>query len=123
MILTCPRCAARYVVGEDQVGPQGRKVKCTACGEIWRAEAEVPEPPPPYIVVEPEPEPEVESVEAPGPVVETPPPDELRELMRARARRSQPARTMLWASLASLVAVAVAAVVFRAEIARAMGFQ
>ena len=121
MILTCPRCAARYVVREDRVGPQGRKVKCTACGEIWRAEAEVPEPPAPYIVVQPEPE--VESVPAPAPVVETPAPEELRELMRTRARRGRSDRTMLWASLATLVAVAVAAVVFRAEISRAMGFQ
>ncbi|HEX2844237.1 MAG TPA: zinc-ribbon domain-containing protein [Candidatus Limnocylindria bacterium] len=117
MILTCPRCAARYVVGEDQVGPQGRKVKCSACGEIWRAEAEIPEPPAPYIVVEPEPEPE--SVEAPA----TAPADDLRELVRARSRRSQSGRTMLWASVATLATVAVVAVVFRAELARVMGFQ
>ena len=119
MILTCPRCAARYVVGEDQVGLQGRKVKCTACGEIWRAKPESPEPPVPYIIAQPEPE--AESAEPPAPVPE-PTPD-LRELMRARERRGRADRTMLWASLAMLVAVAVVAVVFRAEIARAMGFQ
>lgn len=121
MILTCPRCAARYVVGEDQVGPQGRKVKCTACGEIWRVEPEVPEPPEPYIVVEPEPE--IESVDAPEPAPATPPPDDLRELVRARSRRSQSGRTMLWASVAVLATVAVVAVVFRAELARVMGLQ
>ena len=111
MILTCPRCAARYVVGEDQVRPQGRKVKCTACGEIWRAE---PESPAPYVVVQPEPETES---------AELPPQPDLRELVRARERRGRADRTMLWASLAMLAVAAVAAVVFRVEIAQAMGLQ
>jgi len=81
MILTCPRCAARYVVSEDRVGPQGRKVKCTTCGELWLAlpEGAVPAEEPvqaevadeaaearpesePEIAAEPEPEPEPEPV-------------------------------------------------------------
>lgn len=41
----------------------------------------------------------------------------------APAAGSQSGRTMLWASVATLATVAVVAVVFRAELARVMGFQ
>ena len=37
MILTCPRCATRYLVDELQVWTTGRTVKCDACGQQWRA--------------------------------------------------------------------------------------
>ena len=57
MILTCPQCATRYLVDDGQMRPEGRKVKCAACGEEWRVSAEgenipapaaaPPEPPPP----------------------------------------------------------------------------
>jgi predicted Zn finger-like uncharacterized protein len=133
MILTCPRCATRYVVGEDQVGPQGRKVKCAACGELWMALpdeepiAEAAESPPePYEVAPPETEDFVVAAADPpdAPAFEmpaaAPSQAELLDTMRKRARRRQSGgRTVLWASLATVVAVGVVAVVFRAEIARA----
>jgi len=39
MILTCPRCATRYLVDDGEMRPEGRKVKCGACGEEWRVAA------------------------------------------------------------------------------------
>lgn len=42
MILTCPECATRYFVGDDQVGSSGRAVKCAACGTRWTAHREEP---------------------------------------------------------------------------------
>lgn len=37
MIVSCPDCARRYRVAEDQIGPAGREVLCAACGSVWRA--------------------------------------------------------------------------------------
>jgi len=43
MILTCPSCRARYLVGADKVGPTGRQVRCGKCRHIWyQAPAEEP---------------------------------------------------------------------------------
>jgi predicted Zn finger-like uncharacterized protein len=41
MILTCPSCATQYVVKDGAIPPQGRQVRCKACGNSWRA---LPEP-------------------------------------------------------------------------------
>lgn len=35
MIITCPECATRYDLEEDRFQPNGRSVRCTACGESW----------------------------------------------------------------------------------------
>jgi len=35
MIITCPECAARYDVDDDRFSPNGRSVRCTACGQSW----------------------------------------------------------------------------------------
>lgn len=35
MIITCPQCATRYETADDAFTGEGRKVKCTACGNIW----------------------------------------------------------------------------------------
>lgn len=44
----CQACETAYTIPDDRIGPKGRKVRCTRCGEEWRvfpaAEAEsVPE--------------------------------------------------------------------------------
>jgi predicted Zn finger-like uncharacterized protein len=35
MILTCPQCATRYLLPADSLAPEGRRVKCTNCAEVW----------------------------------------------------------------------------------------
>ncbi len=36
MDIACPNCAAAYELDDATVGPKGRKVRCAACGEVWR---------------------------------------------------------------------------------------
>jgi predicted Zn finger-like uncharacterized protein len=40
MILTCPKCATRYLVEDSEIRPEGRKVRCSTCGETWRVTAQ-----------------------------------------------------------------------------------
>ena len=51
MILTCPRCATRYLVDANQLWTTGRTVQCDACGQRWRASGSgappAPRAPPP----------------------------------------------------------------------------
>ncbi len=42
MIITCPECATRYDLEDERFLPNGRSVRCTACGESWFVPA--PEP-------------------------------------------------------------------------------
>src|SRR5258708_1534293 len=35
MIVTCEKCQKRYLVQDEQVGENGRKVRCIACGYQW----------------------------------------------------------------------------------------
>ena len=70
MILTCPRCATRYLVDEAQVWTTGRTVQCEACGQRWRAAGKGARPAPPPPAPEPDPEPQ------PEPEAQAPPPSE-----------------------------------------------
>lgn len=35
MILTCPNCRSRYLVGDNAIPPAGRAVRCAACKHVW----------------------------------------------------------------------------------------
>jgi predicted Zn finger-like uncharacterized protein len=39
MILTCPACAARFVIDPRSIGAAGRTVRCGKCKNEWHAEA------------------------------------------------------------------------------------
>lgn len=41
MILTCPKCESRFVIAAQALAPEGRKVKCSSCSEIWH---QLPDP-------------------------------------------------------------------------------
>ncbi|HLZ82439.1 MAG TPA: zinc-ribbon domain-containing protein [Caulobacteraceae bacterium] len=78
MILTCPRCATRYLADPTEVWATGRTVQCAACGQRWRAVGEgarpVSEPAPPA-PVDPSPEPETAPIAAAVAEPDTPAPE------------------------------------------------
>jgi predicted Zn finger-like uncharacterized protein len=37
MIITCDKCSTNFNVPDSAIGEQGRKVKCTVCGNVWLA--------------------------------------------------------------------------------------
>jgi predicted Zn finger-like uncharacterized protein len=41
MIITCPECDTQYLLPDDSVGRNGRKVKCTECAYIWTQRPEI----------------------------------------------------------------------------------
>jgi predicted Zn finger-like uncharacterized protein len=119
MILTCPSCATSYFIADDTVGPNGRKVRCQSCGEVWRATNDEPL----ELTVAPEPSviPRAEPEAEPASLAETPAP-ELPRAFRARAeqqRRLRRAAThgAVWAGLASVfAALIISAFLFRVEV-------
>lgn len=54
MRTTCPTCDTVYTVPDERIGAKGRKVRCTRCGEEWRAFAATAEP---AVVTRPDPPP------------------------------------------------------------------
>lgn len=70
MIIACPACGTRYDIPDTAIGPQGRKLKCAACGHGWHADAASAVAAEPVDTPAPPPEPEV----APRTVVAPPPP-------------------------------------------------
>jgi len=122
MILTCPACATSYFVPDEAIGPNGRRVRCKACGHDWRATLE--DAP---LELEPEPAPAEEAEPGAGrydTFAETPAP-ELPRAFRAMAEQKRRARRAAAAGAAWAAAAAVAlglltaAVLFREEIVRA----
>ena len=53
MIITCPRCATRYLLEVGVVQPPGRQVRCARCTHSWFQEA-APELPKPVLIDEPQ---------------------------------------------------------------------
>ncbi len=39
MYITCKKCSTSFVVRVDQIGPFGRKVRCSKCKHMWHEEA------------------------------------------------------------------------------------
>ena len=115
MILTCPACATSYFIAHDAVGPNGRKVRCQSCGEVWRASNDEP------LELSVAPEPKVVETPEPASLAETPAP-ELPRAFRARAEQQRRVRRAathgaVWAGLASVfVALIVSAWLFRVEV-------
>ena len=70
MQLTCPTCAAVYDVPDDAIGPNGRKIRCRACGSSWQEMPRAPVPAKPIAPLDPIPAPVPAPVADPEPEVE-----------------------------------------------------
>ncbi|TAJ71026.1 MAG: DUF3426 domain-containing protein [Phenylobacterium sp.] len=102
MILTCPECATSYFVDDLRIPRGGRMVKCTSCGNRWRAFQDRAEPEHPPLEDE-------MLVEAPRDPT-TPAPGDDVEFMAAPAapiRKPEPKKKK--ASVAMVVGVGLAA--------------
>ena len=121
MILTCPECATRYFVPDDKVGPDGRTVKCSSCGNRWTAHGE----PALELFVDADEGATVRgSAEAApqDPPVSDLPGEELPKVFRQKADTDRKVREavttgIVWAGMAvALMAMVGAAVVFRVHV-------
>ena len=87
MIISCPSCQTQFKVDEGRLSPDGKLVRCTKCGHVWRATPDeqpgakfAPAPTPPQAETIPAAgisAPEATSVETSAP--ETPAPKKLAE--------------------------------------------
>lgn len=116
MILTCPDCATSYFVDDDRVPPQGRTVKCTSCGNRWRA---MPEG---AAVPAPDPVAATRLIEPNVAAMVTPVPDDDLEIIAApgkrKAKRAGAKAPMVGVVLGVALAVALAAVIGAAVLFR-----
>lgn len=125
MILTCPDCATSYFIPDDKVGPQGRKVRCAACGTTWKA---TPEKPLDLVTGEDgavASEPKTFAAESPPPLSEAPAGD-LPKILRAQAEeKKQKTRAAVAAGVWGVLGLAFAGVfgsayLFRADVVEAL---
>ena len=118
MILTCPECATSYFV-EDKLVGLGRTVRCTSCGESWRAAPTLP--------LELRASPDEGAIGQPASrdlSLGALPAEALPRAFRARARDQKKVREAatagaVWGVIgAGFVLVLVAAMVFRVDVVR-----
>ena len=116
MILSCPHCGTHYSLSESQLGPNGRKVRCSACKTTWHAD------PPPAEPIELAPEPPVKPrVEDLQQVKAERLPSRYRALIEDKKRlRALTVQGLVWGGLAAaFVAVLTLAFALRVDIVRA----
>jgi len=83
MIISCSSCQAKFRVDESRIGPDGKKVRCSKCGHVWRA---MPEARPVLSVEQPTP-----VLPPPGePVLDTPPIGRVAENVEQPADQAEP---------------------------------
>lgn len=115
MILSCPNCGTRYSLSESQLGPNGRKVRCSACKTTWHAEAPPAEP----IELAPE-APAKSRVEDLQQVKAERLPSRYRALLQDKQRlKALTAQGLVWGGLATgFIAVLALAFILRVDIVR-----
>jgi predicted Zn finger-like uncharacterized protein len=124
MILTCPKCASRYLVPDDKVGMEGRAVRCAKCGNKWTAyneQAAAVEEETPSVFAEVEPATD-DDIEAELNEISNAPPEPppLRIDPRRKVRRAA-VTGAVWAGAVGLIVVTlVLAVVFREAVVHAV---
>ncbi|HYE43736.1 MAG TPA: DUF3426 domain-containing protein [Caulobacteraceae bacterium] len=121
MILTCPDCTTRYFVEDSKLGPDGRTVRCASCGTSWHARADEP--------LELTNSPDEGAIGREGPSLKADEPGsvaapELPKAFRAKVQQQRKVREaaaagVVWAGMVSgLMALLVAAYVFRVDIVK-----
>jgi predicted Zn finger-like uncharacterized protein len=126
MILTCASCATRYYTDEASIPPQGRQVRCAACGNTWRVERELvldngPAPQPASFVDEPGlTREQIERARKAAGLTASSPTAQARakQLHRQKLERLRAAAYAWGGAGAALVALLAIAVVFRDGVAR-----
>jgi predicted Zn finger-like uncharacterized protein len=125
MILTCPECATSYFVDDDRIPAAGRSVKCSSCGNRWRAmpegeaEAEFEPAPSPAPVETLEPEDEAPGAAGDDDIEFVPAPVKAGRKPPAKAREKGGSRGLVVGVvlLGVLAAAGGAAAVFREQVA------
>ena len=72
MVAACPRCAARYRVDPERIGPAGARLRCTRCEAVFRVRAAQAHTPPLAGPTRPEVPPAGETARAMAPRAEGP---------------------------------------------------